>query len=150
VCFRDRTKTNVYSLFFKKHMTTIQESDFDIGQKVGEGGFGKVFMAKRKSDGKLVAIKQIACELIENEAMMKTIISEMAILEKITHSSSSSTDHIKPRAHSVSFSISSLAANSSSTWNNSASSQKPKPSSMLLRSHLHSLICIPCQSFIET
>lgn len=65
--------------------TQLSADDFEILQKVGEGGFGVVFMARKKSDGSLVAIKQISTDLIENEAMMKTIISEMAILEKIRH-----------------------------------------------------------------
>ena len=66
--------------------TQLSEADFEIIQKVGEGGFGVVFMARKKSDpNTLVAIKQINKELIENEAMMKTILSEMAILEQIKH-----------------------------------------------------------------
>lgn len=66
-------------------MAQLQESDFEIIRKVGEGAFAQVYQARRKSDGQMVAIKEVHQEAIESEEMMRAVVAEMRILAAINH-----------------------------------------------------------------
>ena len=40
-------------------MSDLKLSDFSFIQKLGEGGFGRAFLVKKKSDGKRYCLKQM-------------------------------------------------------------------------------------------
>lgn len=52
--------------------------------KIGEGTYGVVYKAKDKRDGKLIAIKKIRLELVE-EGVPSTAIREISILKELKH-----------------------------------------------------------------
>jgi aurora kinase, other len=52
-------------------------ADFEIGPCKGEGRFGKVYPARHKKSGFLLAIKKIKKELVKD--MMKQFIGELKI-----------------------------------------------------------------------
>ena len=63
----------------------LTASDFQLMMPVGEGQFGVVHVAKRVSDGALVAIKQIPLHGITSDALLKSILDEVSIMKELNH-----------------------------------------------------------------
>uniref|UniRef100_A0AAX7W241 Serum/glucocorticoid regulated kinase family member 3 n=1 Tax=Astatotilapia calliptera TaxID=8154 RepID=A0AAX7W241_ASTCA len=57
-------------------------TDFDFLKVIGKGSFGKVFLAKRKHDGKFYAIKILQKKIILNRKEQKHIMAERNVLLK--------------------------------------------------------------------
>ncbi|XP_048406343.1 serine/threonine-protein kinase Sgk2 isoform X1 [Stegostoma tigrinum] len=57
-------------------------TDFDFLKIIGKGSFGKVLLAKRKSDGRFYAIKVLEKKMILNRKDQKNIMSERNVLLK--------------------------------------------------------------------
>uniref|UniRef100_A0A7S3Z998 non-specific serine/threonine protein kinase n=1 Tax=Lotharella globosa TaxID=91324 RepID=A0A7S3Z998_9EUKA len=55
---------------------------YDVQKKLGEGGFGKVFLAREKTSGKSYVVKQIDCSALENK---KDAMKEIDFLSKMSH-----------------------------------------------------------------
>ncbi|PAA72881.1 hypothetical protein BOX15_Mlig007623g1 [Macrostomum lignano] len=55
-------------------------SDFAFLKVIGKGSFGKVFLAKRKSDGRIFAVKVLQKEQIKKRNEVKHIMSERNVL----------------------------------------------------------------------
>ncbi|XP_015239891.1 PREDICTED: serine/threonine-protein kinase Sgk3 [Cyprinodon variegatus] len=57
-------------------------TDFDFLKVIGKGSFGKVFLAKRKHDGKCYAVKVLQKKVILNRKEQKHIMAERNVLLK--------------------------------------------------------------------
>uniref|UniRef100_A0A672Y891 Serum/glucocorticoid regulated kinase family member 3 n=1 Tax=Sphaeramia orbicularis TaxID=375764 RepID=A0A672Y891_9TELE len=57
-------------------------TDFDFLKVIGKGSFGKVFLAKRKHDGKYYAVKVLQKKVILNRKEQKHIMAERNVLLK--------------------------------------------------------------------
>uniref|UniRef100_A0A3Q0T4S1 Serum/glucocorticoid regulated kinase family member 3 n=1 Tax=Amphilophus citrinellus TaxID=61819 RepID=A0A3Q0T4S1_AMPCI len=57
-------------------------TDFDFLKVIGKGSFGKVFLAKRKHDGKFYAVKILQKRVILNRKEQKHIMAERNVLLK--------------------------------------------------------------------
>ncbi|KAF6727302.1 Serine/threonine-protein kinase Sgk3 [Oryzias melastigma] len=57
-------------------------TDFDFLKVIGKGSFGKVFLAKRKHDGKFYAVKVLQKKVILNRKEQKHIMAERNVLLK--------------------------------------------------------------------
>uniref|UniRef100_H2TDP9 Serine/threonine-protein kinase Sgk1 n=1 Tax=Takifugu rubripes TaxID=31033 RepID=H2TDP9_TAKRU len=57
-------------------------TDFDFLKVIGKGSFGKVFLAKRKTDGKNYAVKVLQKKVILNRKEQKHIMAERNVLLK--------------------------------------------------------------------
>ncbi|KAJ8279751.1 hypothetical protein COCON_G00068170 [Conger conger] len=57
-------------------------TDFDFLKVIGKGSFGKVFLAKRKMDGKFYAVKVLQKRVILNRREQKHIMAERNVLLK--------------------------------------------------------------------
>ena len=60
-------------------MPEVQLSDFLILQQLGQGGFGKVFLAEKEGEGKMerFAIKTIRKDkLVKNREVIKSVYTE--------------------------------------------------------------------------
>lgn len=65
-----------------KELTSI----YDILKVLGHGGFSAVFKARRKSDGKIVALKQLDITIVdENQKEYRDFKEEVEILKKLDH-----------------------------------------------------------------
>jgi len=60
------------------------EIDWSRGEKIGQGAFGKVFMAMNKATGELLAVKQIAVKQ-QNEEQLQEIQKEIRMMENLSH-----------------------------------------------------------------
>ena len=56
----------------------------DKDKILGEGAFSEVFKVKRKSDGKLFALKKVDLNLLEKEDMIN-LDSEIKLHQKVSH-----------------------------------------------------------------
>ncbi len=64
----------------------ISLSDFIIKSKIGEGSFGKVFIAQRKTDDTLYALKKVSKEkLLNNNMRLKDVLTEKNVMLKASH-----------------------------------------------------------------
>lgn len=59
--------------------------DYRILRELGEGGFGKVYMAMHKKSNRLVALKQMREELVLKDKAGKLFQREMSILQNLIH-----------------------------------------------------------------
>ncbi|PNH11363.1 Serine/threonine-protein kinase Nek8 [Tetrabaena socialis] len=58
--------------------------DYDLGEIIGRGSFGKVFKAVRKSDGRVFALKQVSLENMKR-ADRQVAIDEARVLAQLNH-----------------------------------------------------------------
>ncbi|KAF0982569.1 hypothetical protein FDP41_011499 [Naegleria fowleri] len=66
------------------HVNYLMEN-YTIIEKIGEGTFGVVLKAKRKADGKVVALKKIRIRKQEYEDFPKNVIREAKSLQHVNH-----------------------------------------------------------------
>jgi hypothetical protein len=59
--------------------------DYDLGEKLGQGGMGAVFLAKRKSDGRKVAIKVMLSEVEVNDRARQEFTREIDTTRILDH-----------------------------------------------------------------
>uniref|UniRef100_A0A3B3X865 Serum/glucocorticoid regulated kinase family member 3 n=1 Tax=Poecilia mexicana TaxID=48701 RepID=A0A3B3X865_9TELE len=71
------TNINVVSL-----SSRAKPTDFDFLKVIGKGSFGKVFLAKRRHDGKYYAVKVLQKKVILNRKEQKHIMAERNVLLK--------------------------------------------------------------------
>ena len=64
-------------------MNTKTLDDYELGSLLGQGNFGKVYKATRKSDGKTIALKVLNVDAM-NEKMIKDIKDEVSALKKLS------------------------------------------------------------------
>lgn len=79
-------KTTICSSKYKLSLTKLSKlEDFEMGQKLGEGRFGEVFLAKHKETGFLVAIKKISKMKIKMNRAESMIVNEILIHKSLHH-----------------------------------------------------------------
>ncbi|MHC5037811.1 MAG: serine/threonine protein kinase [Planctomycetota bacterium] len=73
--------------FRKDHAraTEVRISGYDILEKIGEGGLGIVFKARQVSMGRLVALKVLHPQWVEDEEFRKRFLLEARIVGKLSH-----------------------------------------------------------------
>lgn len=64
-------------------MSTASISDFEISKRLGEGSFGSVYMVKRKSDGKIYAMKKVKMTSLSTKEK-ENALNEVRILASIS------------------------------------------------------------------
>ena len=67
----------------KEEMVTI--NDFNMVSKLGEGGFGTVMLVRKKSTGKLYALKLLEKSRMTKRGIADRVISESISLQQIRH-----------------------------------------------------------------
>jgi len=77
-CLDDALENNDNQSIIQQIEQAINESEYLIEAKIGSGAFGSVFRGKRKSDGRLVALKII--DLEESPDDISTISKEISAL----------------------------------------------------------------------
>ncbi len=71
---------------FSSSSSSSSIDDFDVGQKIGSGGFGHVFRARKRDNNKYVSIKIIDRQAIQASAILtQRIAAEIAIHGKLKH-----------------------------------------------------------------
>lgn len=63
----------------------VNESSFEILKVLGKGFFGNVFLAEKKDDKKLYALKVISKVDVIKKKFLESIKNEKKILEQIQH-----------------------------------------------------------------
>jgi len=58
---------------------------YRIGRLLGKGAFGKVSLGMHKLTGKLVAVKSLKKQYLEDEASKKKVMQEISILKRLRH-----------------------------------------------------------------
>ena len=59
--------------------------DFQIGMKVGSGGFGKVYLARTRKDHFICAIKMLPLNSLKNPKAAKLVMREIEIQSSLSH-----------------------------------------------------------------
>ena len=63
---------------FDMHTIVVATANFSVDNKLGQGGFAKVFKVKRKSDGFICALKFVEPK---NEKERKIILNEIGLMQ---------------------------------------------------------------------
>ncbi|XP_041437769.1 serine/threonine-protein kinase N2 [Xenopus laevis] len=71
------------SLVEPRSPTTLE--NFNLGQVLGEGGFGRVFLAQNKNTKQLCAIKALAKAQILEKGNLNSVFKEKEILQRLSH-----------------------------------------------------------------
>ena len=73
--------------YFKEHNEALptDTSFYRVGRLLGKGAFGKVNLGMHKLTGKLVAIKSIDKQYLNDESSRRKLIQEYSILKKLQH-----------------------------------------------------------------
>lgn len=61
------------------------KQEYDVVKLLGEGAYGRVFLAKRKSDGQTVALKAIARDAISNDELQREVSALQALSKNGGH-----------------------------------------------------------------
>jgi serine/threonine protein kinase len=70
--------------FFKQNSKEKTKlCDFELLRVLGKGGFSTVYEAKRKSDGKIFALKCMKKDKIRREGKMHHVMNERKVLETV-------------------------------------------------------------------
>jgi serine/threonine protein kinase len=64
-----------------KRPETLSLDDFEIIKLIGVGGFGKVFLCKKRSTGEILALKRLRKKLIEAKGQSAHVRTEKEVLE---------------------------------------------------------------------
>lgn len=65
-----------------KHSNSRYRNEWEEFERIGKGGFGKVFRARQKLDGQFYAVKKIDSE---STKMLEDILREVTLLAKLNH-----------------------------------------------------------------
>lgn len=66
--------------------TTMQTiGDYDVIEKIAEGGMGTVFKAKHRFSGQIVAIKVVPANMLSNQTLLKRFEAEFRAASKLNH-----------------------------------------------------------------
>jgi len=68
-----------------KKTSLISLDDFTRLDVIGEGGYGKVFLVKKKDNAKLYALKKVKKKLFNNALRLKDVINEKNIMIRSFH-----------------------------------------------------------------
>jgi len=79
------TQASPASLDLSKRTNIMSLDDFIRVDCIGEGGYGKVFLVKKKDNGKLYALKKVNKKLFNNNLRLKDAINEKNIMVRSTH-----------------------------------------------------------------
>lgn len=60
-----------------------QITDYNLTKKIGTGAYGKVYLARHKSTGDLVAIKQLDKNMLLKLNKQESVMREKAILKQL-------------------------------------------------------------------
>ena len=74
-----------YSTNVKKSRVTLKLEDLEVKNVLGEGGFGKVKLAKGKESGEYYALKAQNKQFIVDNGQKKYIMSELKLMYKLKH-----------------------------------------------------------------
>lgn len=64
----------------RKHRTRLRQTDFQKLTQVGQGGYGQVFLAKRKETGEVCALKVMNKKLLYKMDEIRHVLTERDIL----------------------------------------------------------------------
>lgn len=59
--------------------------DFVFGERIGKGGFGKVYKATDKGSGKTCAIKVMSRQWLKERGLMRRVAQEIKLHRKLAH-----------------------------------------------------------------
>jgi serine/threonine protein kinase len=90
---RDRADTNMSSVSISvksvplggKGEQSLSITDFEVLSKIGEGGFGTVLLVRKRSTGKLYALKVLVKKNMRRTGDARRAISESAAMQEIKH-----------------------------------------------------------------
>jgi hypothetical protein len=63
----------------------VKFSDFEIIDILGEGSFGRVFKAKKKDNGQILALKVMRKQYLISNHQIKYAVSEAQIMKTLSH-----------------------------------------------------------------
>lgn len=66
-----------------EHSFDFKSHGYEIGEQIGEGAFGKVFLCKKIEEPEIMAMKVI--HMSANEEEMKSVMRDAEILKKLSH-----------------------------------------------------------------
>lgn len=66
-------------------MKKFVKDDFEFGEKLGQGKFGNVYMAREKKSNFIVAIKVMNKESVKNLKAQKQVVREIKIHSYLNH-----------------------------------------------------------------
>jgi hypothetical protein len=66
-------------------ITSRLHREFDIGQKLGQGGYGSVYKCQHKEDKQFYAIKFVKPESKHDDISLSEILSEIELLPSLDH-----------------------------------------------------------------
>ncbi|OMJ25242.1 Eukaryotic translation initiation factor 2-alpha kinase 1 [Smittium culicis] len=73
---------SLFSQLLKNFQTSRYNEDFYEGRRLGKGGFGEVFEAQNKLDGRSYAVKKIK---IKKESTLEKTLREIKVLARLDH-----------------------------------------------------------------
>lgn len=73
------------SLLPKGEGQSLSITDFEVLSKIGEGGFGTVLLVRKRSTGKLYALKVLVKKNMRRSGDARRAISESAAMQEIKH-----------------------------------------------------------------
>ncbi|EXJ91345.1 PEK protein kinase [Capronia coronata CBS 617.96] len=68
--------------YSEKHVKSRYKDEWEELERIGKGGFGKVFRARRKLDGQYYAVKKVESS---STKMLEDILREVTLLAKLNH-----------------------------------------------------------------
>lgn len=74
-----------FTRFSDTHFSPPAMDEYEKLEKIGEGTYGKVYKARNKSTGRLVALKKTRLEM-EDEGVPSTALREVSLLQMLSHS----------------------------------------------------------------
>lgn len=84
---KTNVRKNTKTLYYKSKQTKgeICIEDFDLMKLLGKGAFGKVFLAQKKDDKKIYAIKVLKKQSVVDNNQLEHTIAEKMILQHVNH-----------------------------------------------------------------
>jgi aurora kinase A len=67
------------------HPRSLQISDFEVGRVLGEGLFGRVYLARTKNEKKIMALKVLYKKTLEKENVVPQLKQEVEIHSRLKH-----------------------------------------------------------------
>ncbi|KRW99188.1 Protein kinase-like domain [Pseudocohnilembus persalinus] len=76
-----------YNNFILVHKNKQYQQDYQIGRLLGKGSYGAVYVCKNKHNDDIRVMKKMAKEGLTKEELQKNMVTDVAILQKLTHPS---------------------------------------------------------------